>query len=302
MPPPTLDAAPASLPRAIRDAVLGIGLLSAMDAAVKLATASLPVVQVTFLRFAFGAMAIAVAVAWTRPRVPTLEALRINFVRGLLVVATGLSFFTALSRLPLAEATALSFLAPSFMALFGAIFLKERVGGRALAALAIGFAGMLVIVFGQGGFGQGELPGGSASGVGLDPLGVVAGLAAAVFYALAMVLVRARARIDGVVTIVALQHLFPALVLAGPAAFVWQPLTGDLVWLFGLVGTLGVGGHLLLARAFRSAEAARIAPIDYTALVWAAALGLVLFGEVPGLATLAGAVLIVAGAVVASRR
>ncbi|MGJ3264241.1 MAG: DMT family transporter [Salinarimonas sp.] len=298
MPSPTaLDGAPASLPRAIRDAVLGIGLLSGMDAAVKLATVSLPVVQVTFLRFAFGAMAIAVAVAWTRPRIPTWEALRINFVRGLLVVATGLSFFTALSRLPLAEATALSFLAPSFMALFGALILKERVGGRALAALAIGFAGMLVIVFGQGGF-----SGGSTSGAGLDPIGVAAGLAAALFYALAMVLVRARARIDGVVTIVALQHLFPALVLAGPAAFVWEPLPLDLVWLFCLVGTLGVGGHLLLARAFRSAEAARIAPIDYTALVWAAALGLVLFGEVPGLATLAGAVLIVAGAVVASRR
>lgn len=294
MPAPTaLDAAPASLPRAIRDAVLGIGLLSAMDAAVKLATASLPVVQVTFLRFAFGLMAIAVAVAWTRPRVPTWETLRINFVRALLVVATGVTFFTALSRLPLAEATALSFLAPGFMALFGALFLKERVSARVLAALAIGFAGMLVIVFGQGGF---------ASGVTLDPLGVAAGLSAAVFYALAMVLVRARAHIDGIVTIVALQHLFPALVLAGPAAYVWQPMAVDLVWLFGLVGTLGVCGHLLLARAFRSAEAARIAPIDYTALVWAAALGLVLFGDVPGWATLAGAALIVAGAAVASRR
>jgi len=294
MPPPSaLDAAPASLPRAVRDAVLGIGLLCAMDAAVKVATVSLPVVQVTFLRFAFGAMAIAVAVAWTRPRVPTWETLRINAVRGLLVVATGLAFFTALSRLPLAEATALTFLAPSFMALFAAIFLRERPAARSLAALAIGFSGMLVIVFGQGGF---------ASGVTLDPIGVAAGLAAAVFYALAMVLVRARAAIDGVVTIVALQHLVPALVLAGPAAWVWQPMTTDLVWLFCLVGTLGVGGHLLLARAFRSAEAARIAPIDYTALVWAAALGLVLFGEVPGWATLAGAALIVTGAAVASRR
>ncbi|WP_349371625.1 DMT family transporter [Salinarimonas sp.] len=294
MPARTNHAAPAgALPRAIRDAVLGIGFLSAMDAAVKLATVSLPVTQVTFLRFAFGLIAVAAAIAWTRPRVPTAQALRINFVRALLVVATGLAFFTALSRLPLAEATALTFLAPGFMALFGALFLKERVSGRIVAALAIGFAGMLVIVFGQGGF---------SSGVTLDPLGVAAGLSAAVFYALAMVLVRARAHLDGVVVIVALQHLFPALVLAGPAAYVWEPLTGDLVWLFCLVGTLGVCGHLLLARAFRSAEAARIAPIDYTALVWAALLGLVLFGEIPGWATLAGAALIVAGAVVASRR
>lgn len=296
-PPGGLDAPPASLPAALRDAVLGIGLLCAMDAAVKAATESLPILQVTFLRFAFGTLAISLAVLWARPRLPSAEALRINVVRGFLVVATGVTFFTSLARLPLAEATALSFLAPSFMALFGLLILRERVDARVVGALAIGFVGMLVIVFGREG-----VPGGLVSGPLLDPLGVAAGLAAAVFYALSMVLVRARARIDGIVTIVALQNLVPALILAVPAAFVWAPVPWDVVWLFCLVGVLGTSGHLLLARAFRSAEAARIAPIDYTSLVWAAALGFVVFGEIPGFATFAGAVLIVTGALVASRR
>jgi S-adenosylmethionine uptake transporter len=63
-----------------------------------------------------------------------------------------------------------------------------------------------------------------------------------------------------------------------------------------------VAGHLLLARAYAKAEAARLAPLEYTALLWAVVLGLVFFGEVPSLATLGGAALIVGGALIASRR
>lgn len=297
MPAPTaLDAASASLSRAARDAVIGIGLLCAMDAVIKATTARYPVVEVAFLRFAFGALWMVPVVLWVRPRAPSAEALRVNALRGVLVVATVLTFFTSLARLPLAEATALAFLAPSFMALFGVLLLGERIDRRVIGALAVGFAGMLVIVLGQGDVRAG------IDGLRLDVLGVAAGLAAAVFYALAMVLVRARARIDGIVTVVALQNVVPALVLAVPAAVLWVPLAPADIGLFALAGFLGASGHLLLARAFRAAEASRLAPLDYTSLVWASVLGFAFFGEVPGLATLAGAGLIVAGAVAASRR
>lgn len=290
--PTALDAAPASLPRAARDAVVGIALLSLMDALIKLLSARYPVLEIAFLRFAIGAILILAIVAIVRPRVPSRETVRINFVRALLVATTAVCFFYALSVLPLADVVALSFLAPIFMALFAAFFLGERLDGRVLVALAFGFAGMLVIVFG---------------GIGIEAgarnlLGVAGALAAAVTYALAMVLLRARARRDGIVTIVAFQHVFPALVLAGPAAFVWTPPVGLDIWLFALVGTLGVVGHLMLARAFRAAEAARLAPLDYTSLVFASVLGFLMFAEVPGLATIAGAGLIVAAAFVVSRR
>ncbi|GGK43518.1 DMT family transporter [Salinarimonas ramus] len=294
--PTALDAAPASLTHAARDAVLGIGLLCAMDAVVKATTARYPVVEVSFLRFAFGALWMIPVVLWARPRLPSREALRVNAIRGLLVVATVLTFFTSLARLPLAEATALAFLAPTFMAVFGVMLLGERVDRRIVGALVVGFAGMLVIVFGQGD------PTAGLDGFRLDPVGVAAGLSAAVFYALAMVLVRARARIDGIVTIVALQNLVPAVILAVPAVFFWVPLAPADVGLFTLAGFLGASGHLLLTRAFRAAEASRLAPLDYTSLVWATVLGFAFFGEVPGLATFAGATLIVAGAIVASRR
>lgn len=290
--PTALDAAPASLPRAARDAVIGIGFLCLMDALIKLLSARYLVLEIAFLRFAFGSLAILAVVALVRPPVPSRETVRINFVRALLVVATAVCFFYALSVLPLADTVALSFLAPIFMALFAALFLGERLDRRVLAALAIGFSGMLVIVFG---------------GIGIEAgarnlLGIGAALSSAVTYALAMVLLRARARRDGIVAIVAFQNVFPALVLAGPAAFVWAPLALSDAWLFALIGVLGVSGHLMLARAFRAAEAARLAPLDYTSLVWASVLGYVLFAEVPGLATIAGAGLIVVAALVVSRR
>ena len=127
-------------------------------------------------------------------------------------------------------------------------------------------------------------------------------MVAAVTYALAMVLLRARAAKDPVVTIVALQNAVPGLILLVPAWFVWVPPTGPDLALFAVIGTLAVMGHLLLARAFAKAEAARLAPLEYTALIWAALIGYASFGEVPTLATFAGAVLIIGAALMASRR
>jgi S-adenosylmethionine uptake transporter len=273
--------------------VAGIAVLSIMDAVIKGLAARYPVLEITFARFACGSLVILLVVALARPGWPSRESLRANGLRAVLVVVTATSFFYALGTLPLAEALALSFLAPVFVALFAATLLKERIDRRVVGALASGFAGMAVIVGGKigagGGF-EGSL------------LGAGAALLAAVTYALSMVLLRARARHDPVVTIVAIQNLGPALLLAGPAAWVWIPPSWSDGALLGLVGVLGVTGHLLLSRAYAKAEAARLAPLEYTALVWAVVLGLVGFGEVPTVWTLGGAGMIVAGALIASRR
>jgi S-adenosylmethionine uptake transporter len=279
--------------RAPLEAVAGIAVLSLMDAVIKGLAARYPVLEITFARFACGSLVILLVAAIVRPGWPSAESLRANGLRAVLVVITATAFFYALGALPLAEALALSFLAPVFVALFAAALLKERIDRRVVGALASGFAGMAVIVGGKigagGGF-EGSL------------LGAGAALLAAVTYALSMVLLRARARHDPVVTIVAIQNLGPALLLAGPAAWVWAPPSWPDGALLGLVGVLGVTGHLLLSRAYAKAEAARLAPLEYTALVWAVGLGLVGFGEVPTLWTLGGAGMLVAGALIASRR
>ncbi|HEY8565088.1 MAG TPA: DMT family transporter [Beijerinckiaceae bacterium] len=281
-------------PRAVAalEAVAGIALLSVMDALIKGVAARVPVLEIAFARYLFGSLAIGVIWILARPGRPSWETVRANGLRALLVVVTATSFFYALSTLPLAETLALSFLSPIFVALFASALLKERVEPRVLAALAAGFVGMAVIV-------GGKLGSGTFQGV---SLGVAAVLLSAVTYGLSMVQLRARAQQDPVVTIVLIQNLGPGLVLVGPAAWVWTaPAASD--WaLLALIGGLGVAGHLLMARAYAKAEAARLASLEYTALLWAVLLGYAAYGEIPTAATLGGAALIVGGALLASRR
>jgi drug/metabolite transporter (DMT)-like permease len=276
---------------AIAEALAGLALLCAMDALIKGVAQRFPVFEVAFARYLFGSLLILGLAAVARPGWPSAETLRANGLRALLVVITATTFYYALARLPLAETIALSFLSPIFVALAANLVLGETIDRRIVSGLGAGFAGMLVIVAGQTGLSFG----GSFSGV-------AAVLVSAVTYALSMVLLRARAQTDPVVTIVTIQNVAPAAILLVPALLVWQqPSPAD--WdVLTLLGTLGVLGHLLMARAYAKAQAARLAPLEYTALLWASLFGFAFFGEVPTPTTLAGAALIIGGAVVASRR
>ena len=279
--------------RAAVYAVLAIGLLSGMDGIIKaLSERGYATFQIAFMRFFIGAILASAVLAWARPAMPSFGSIRANFTRGILSVLTASLFFYALGQMPMAEVFALTFLSPVFLAMFGVMILRETLTPRIIAALAAGFAGMLVIVFAGGGFESG----------GRSLTGVAAALASAVTYALAMVLLRSLAQKDPVETIVFFQNLFPALMLAGFAFYVWKPIAqADWPLMLGM-GTLGIIGHLILTRAFAMAEAAKLAPLEYTGLVWALLFGWYFFSETPELMTMAGAALIVGGALVASRR
>lgn len=272
-------------------AIAGIALLTCMDAVMKGQMQGHPLIQAIFMRFACGAVVILAILAVVRPRRPTRASLIANLARIPVALLTTICFFYSVSVLPLAEALTLSFLSPLFVALFGIILLKEQVDRRIWVALAFGLAGMLVMVWPRLGAGM--------SG---DTLGVLAALASAVTYAFNLVLLRRLALHEHPVTIVAFQNCGPALVLAVPAFLVWVPLTLRDLALYGLAGVLAIAGLLAITSAFAMAKAARLAAVEYTALIWAAGLGWTLFGEVPGLHTLAGAALIVAGALAVSRR
>ena len=272
-------------------AALGIALLTAMDAVIKAQMQQHPFQLALFMRFAAGAICAVIVVAVLRPARPTRASLIGNSIRIPLVIVTASSFFYSISVLPLAEALTLSFLAPVFVALLGALILKERLDGRILQALGFGLAGMLVMVWPrlQGGVTGAEL-------------GVAAALVSAVSYAFNLILLRTIAVKEHPAIIVLFQNAGPALCLAWPAYYIFQPMsTGDLLtYLAG--GALGVAGHLSLTSAFARAPASRLAPIEYTALAWASLLGWFVFSEVPLWTTYAGAALIVAGAFAVSRR
>jgi drug/metabolite transporter (DMT)-like permease len=270
----------------------GVGCLSMMDATVKLVASRYPIPQVSFLRYVMGTIVIGLIVVWLRPGWPSREMIRINGLRSVLTSVLALTFFFSLTALPLAEAVALSFLSPAFLALFAAWILKEHLSPRIGLALGVGFLGMLIIVGGKIG----------ANTYGpLALTGACAAFASAILYALSMVLLRARASVDSIPLIVLVLHVGATVLLAGPAAYVWTPVSAGDLAIFGGIGVLGTGGHLLLANAFARAQAGRLAPLEYTALLWAAGLGYVFFSEVPGIATVVGALFIVASAVLSNR-
>ena len=279
-----------SLGPALR-ALLGIALLTAMDGVVKGQMQSHPFIVALFMRFAMGGLCALAVLAIVRPPAPTRASIIGNSLRVPVVVLTAGSFFYSISVLPLAEALTLAFLAPVFVALLGGLLLKEKMDAPVWQALGFGVAGMLVMVWPRL---QGQV-----SGAGL---GVAAALFSAVTYAFNLILLRRIALKEHPAVIVGFQNCGPALVLAIPAALAFVPMTGRDILIYLAAGALGVAGHLMLTSAFARAEASRLAPLEYTALIWASGLGYAFFGEVPLITTYAGAVLIIAGAIAISRR
>lgn len=273
-------------------AAAGIAVLSVMDAVIKGMSAYYSTFQVASLRFLCGTIVATGVVAVMRPGWPSRETVVANLLRSVAAVVTAVSFFYALGQLPLAETLVLSFLSPMFIALFGTLMLREKVDGRIVAAIAVGFIGTLVVVLGQTGEASAAR---SWSGVG-------AALLSAVTYAFSLVLLRQRAQRDKFIHIVFFQNIGPALLVLPFGLLFWQPIdSAHLPW-FMTMGVLGVIGHILMATAYAKAEAARLAPLEYTALIWAAAIGYGVFHEVPTWATLGGGILIVTAAALTSRR
>jgi S-adenosylmethionine uptake transporter len=135
-------------------------------------------------------------------------------------------------------------------------------------------------------------------------------MGSAITYALVMVLLRKQSAREGFVSFIAQQNLYATPIAALLLVILWQQgeatpfvaLDGRALWLFAVIGTLGVAGQLALGYAFSRAEAARLGVLDYTGFIWGAGLAFLWFGEVPTLYTFIGVSLIILGAIAAIRR
>jgi drug/metabolite transporter (DMT)-like permease len=273
-------------------ATAGIAVLSVMDAFIKGMSAYYPVLQVTFLRFVFGSLVAGIIVAALRPGWPSRPTVIANMIRSVTAAVTASTFFYALSQLPMAETLILSFLSPMFIAFFGLLMLKERVDLRIIGAILLGFVGTLIVVLGQT----------QEAGAARSWAGVAAALTSAVTYALSLVLLRQRAQKDKLLHIVAFMNMGPLILIAPFGVMVWQPLDpSHLVW-FILIGMMAVSGHVLVVTAYAKVEAVRLAPLEYTALIWVAVIGYWSFNEITTWATFGGGALIILGALLTSRR
>jgi S-adenosylmethionine uptake transporter len=261
-----------------------------MDAVMKGLALAIGAYNAVFWRMLIG-LALSALLYFSRKRVrPTREAMRFHVIRGVVGSVMALTFFWGIARLPLAEAVALTFIAPLLSLYLAAVLLKEPVGRTAVFASVIGFGGVLVIVLSQG-----------ASGEKRDLLGAASILASATLYAYNIILMRQQALVAKPLEIAFYQYVVVVAVLALAAPFLAVPPPAgewpDLV----VAALLALVSIMLLAWAYRRAEAHRLAPVEYTALIWAALFGFLIFNEEVGLSTLAGAGLIVAGCVLAAR-
>ena len=198
-------------------------------------------------------------------------------------IVTGVCAFHAFAVLPLAQVYALLFATPLLITILSVPVLGERVSALRWAAVVAGLAGVLVVL----------RPGGAELG-----LGHGAGLAAAVTSAFAAVVMRKIGR-DERPVVMLLYPMVASVVLMGAAMpLVYRPVPGDHLVLFALVAALAFGATLLVIAAYRRAEAAVVAPMQYSQIVWAALFGAVLFGEGLDAMTVLGAGIIIGSGLV----
>lgn len=190
-------------------------------------------------------------------------------------------FYLAFALLPLALATTLTFMQASFITIFAALFLGEAIGWRRVAAVAVGFLGVLVVMRpGLGGF---------------QPAMLVALAGAAVTAALITV-TRSLSTTDGRWTIMFWSAWLGLAMIAVPAATLWQPVAAEHLPLLAVLGLAGTTGQFLMVGAFQLAEASVLAPVDYVRLVFAVLAGWLIFSELPDVWTWVGSAIILASA------
>jgi len=252
-----------------------------LDALMKFLLETYPLIQVTWARFFF-ATVIAIAVAAHRlPDIAVSRAPRQQLLRsGLLMITTGL-FNAGIRTTPLATATTIMFMSPILVTVMSTFLLKEHVGPRRWAGVAIGFVGAVVVVR------PWESLGGAIG------TGVLLLLIAAFTNANYQIATR-RVRVDDPLTSLLYTAVAGAIVTSLILPWGWKwPTAGD--WLLlACTGLAGGLGHLCLIRALQAAPASVVAPFSYSSLIWATLFGFIIFGEWPDLWTWAGAALIIA--------
>lgn len=208
-----------------------------------------------------------------------------HFTRAITGIGAMVLMFLGLQRLPLADSTAISFIAPLFNVALAAIFLGEVVRFWRWSAVFVGFAGVLVML-------SPHL--GATAMTSSAAIGAIMTLVGAFLVAAAMTQVRSMTSTETTASLVFSFQLIAAFVglLMLPWTWLW-PSPGDALALLG-IGVFGGIAQILLTDSYRHAPASVVAPFSYTAMIWAVVLGYFMFGELPTAIVLAGAAIVVA--------
>lgn len=258
-----------------------------MDSFAKLAAAEIPVGQIVAARFGLQVLLLfPVAAALATLARPSLHEAALHLARGALIVAATTAFFAALRAMPLADAIAIFFVEPFILTLLGAFVLGETVGWRRVVACVVGFGGALLVI--------------RPSFADFGPVALLP-LLTAFCFANYVVLTRHVARrthpvaLQAWTALAACLIVYPALVLfqGSDVADLDPVMPRGIFWLWLLgVGVAATVSHLFISAALRLAPTPVIAPLQYLEIVAAAALGYLIFGDLPDAQSFAGIAII----------
>src|SRR6476469_9426219 len=260
-------------------------LFAAMSALVRQLGDVAPVGQMVFFRSAFAILPVVLVYAI---RGELMTAVRTSRPLGQLVGGM-FTNFSALTRLPLADATAISFASPLITVALAAIILKERVRIYRWSAVLIGFGGVIVMLIPHLDIGRYAAIGGAAAAA-----GSMFAVISAFCNAGTVIQTRRLTQSETTSSIVFYFSLVCAIAGALTLPFAWHsPTPRELAALIAL-GILGGFAHILLTESYRYATASLVAPFDYTSMLWALLLGYWLFGELPDTLVYVGASIVAA--------
>jgi drug/metabolite transporter (DMT)-like permease len=284
---PALSSVGRRQPDVLRGILLmcaGVSIFPFMNAAVKLLGARYPVTEIVWARFT-GHLVVMLIVFLPHYGRRLLATRRpaVQIARSLLMLGSNALFVIAIARVPLATASAIGFTSPLIVTALSVPLLHENVGIRRWSAVAVGFAGALLVI---------------RPGSGLHDPAVLLLLLGSAAYALYQIATRWVSFYDEAATGIVFSALLGSLVTSFVLPFVWVTPHGLLdIALFAALGLLGGAGHYFVIRAFQAGPAAVIAPLGYVELVGTTALGYLIFGNFPDLWTWIGAAIIIASGI-----
>jgi drug/metabolite transporter (DMT)-like permease len=279
-----------NVPYAIAIKLASVLLLSLMSALIRAAGAKFPVGEIVFFRSAFAILPVVIIYAARGHLLAAISTARPfgHLGRGVMGITSMFLNFAALARLPLMDATAISFAAPLITVVLAALLLSEHVRAYRWTAVSLGFLGVLVMLWPYLDIG-GLFYAGEARTV-----GAICAMIAC--FTNAGTVIQTRRLTDSETTSAIVFYFSLICALAGlvtlPFGWVmpsWIELTGLV-----MIGVLGGLSHLMLTESYRYAPASVVAPFDYTAMIWAFLFGFALFGELPSVFVFVGAAIVVA--------
>ncbi len=248
---------------------------------------ALPAVEAAFLRYLIGLVMISPALLRLIHHKPSAANMKFYAFRGIVHGFAVMLWFYAMARIPIAEVTAIGYVAPIFVTLGAAFFLREKMHARRILGVVAGFIGALVIL----------RPGFEAIN-----LGQLAQLAAAPLFATSFIMAKKMTDKSDPAVIVAMLSLFCTLTLLPGAILQWRAPSVDEIFWLTLTAFFATVGHYTITQAFKAAPITVTQPFAFLQLVWAAALGMAVFNEPLDAYVLLGGGIIVAAATYISHR